>query len=119
MCLQGYIPGISFAHSLVSHTHMQEVDAYLTAVDNMPADLKNAKVSWGDFKSFALLRQSVHRLAVALDFFFSTEGKICKHDFQHAVTKILGQSLPRVLVHLRQASRALPWPSSGQVSLCA
>ena len=84
---------------------MQEVDAYLTAVDSMPADLKNARVSWGDFKSFALLRQSVHRLAVALDFFFSTEGKICKHDFQHAVSKILGQGLPSILVHLCQASR--------------
>lgn len=56
------------------------------------------QVSWEDFKTFAVLRQSVHRLAVALEFFFSTEGRICKEDFERAVIKILGHPLPGVLV---------------------
>ena len=56
------------------------------------------QVSWEDFQVFALLRQSVHRLAVALDFFISTEGRICKDDFQRAVTKIQGSPLPGILV---------------------
>lgn len=56
------------------------------------------QVSWEDFQAFALLRQSVHRLAVALDFFISTEGCICKDDFQRAVTKIQGSPLPGILV---------------------
>ena len=40
----------------------------------------------------------MHRLAVALDFFISTEGRICKDDFQRAVTKIQGSPLPGILV---------------------
>lgn len=56
------------------------------------------QVSWEDFRGFALLRQSAHRLAVALDFFFSTEGKIGREDFERAVVKVLGHGLPAVLV---------------------
>ena len=65
------------------------------------------QVSLEDFESFALMRQSVHRLAMALDFFFSTEGKICKEDFERAVAKVLGHGLPTTLVShcSRQAGR--------------
>ena len=42
--LQGNIPGVSFAHSLASHTHAQTVDAYLDIIDQMPESLKSAKV---------------------------------------------------------------------------
>ena len=42
--LQGYMSGASFAHSLVSHIHMQDIDQYLTTIDNMPETLKNIKV---------------------------------------------------------------------------
>ena len=56
------------------------------------------QVSWEDFRGFALLRQSAHRLAVALDFFFSTEGKIGREDFERAVEKVLGHGLPTILV---------------------
>ena len=41
--MQGYISGASFAHSLVSHTHMQDIDRYLTTIDNMPEAVKNLK----------------------------------------------------------------------------
>ncbi len=44
VCLQGCISGASFAHSLVSHTHMNDIDHYLTAIDSLPEALKSAKV---------------------------------------------------------------------------
>ena len=45
MSVQGYIPGVSFAHSLVSHSKMQSVDDYLTRIDGLPAALKACKVT--------------------------------------------------------------------------
>lgn len=61
-------------------------------------EILSMQVSWENFQNFALLRQSAHRLAVALDFFFSTEGKIGREDFERAVVKVLGHSLPALLV---------------------
>lgn len=55
-------------------------------------------MTWKDFQQFAQLRQSVHKLAVALDFFYSTEGKIGRADFQRAVMKILGRRLAEEMV---------------------
>ena len=35
---------------------------------------------------------------MALDFFFSTEGKIGREDFERAVVKVLGHDMPALLV---------------------
>jgi hypothetical protein len=55
-------------------------------------------VTWEEFKQFAQLRRSVHKLAVALDFFRTTVGSIGRADFQRAIVKILGTPLPDHLV---------------------
>ncbi|BDA50970.1 Calcium uptake protein 1, mitochondrial [Coccomyxa sp. Obi] len=97
---QGYIPGISFAHSLVSHCRMQTIDQFLTRIDRMPDAVKTLKVTWKEFQQFAQLRQNVHKLAVALDFFYSTCARIGRADFQRAVAKILGQPLAEDMVDI-------------------
>ncbi len=58
--LQGYIPGASFAHSLVSHTKLQAVDEYLKRIDRMPDTLKTCKVMCR-FMRFTWLRLCVQR----------------------------------------------------------
>lgn len=60
------------------------------------------QVTWEDFKQFAQLRRCVHKLAVALDFFYTTDGRIGRRDFQRAVVKIMGKPLPEHLVSPRQ-----------------
>ena len=72
------------------------------------------QVSWEDFQAFAQLRQSIHRLAVALDFFFSTEGKVGKEDFAHAVAKILGRGLPTLLVSALHAAGGMQRGADGE-----
>ncbi|EIE18603.1 hypothetical protein COCSUDRAFT_20509, partial [Coccomyxa subellipsoidea C-169] len=95
---QGYISGTSFAHSLVSHCNMRNVDHFLSRIDNLPDKIKALKVTWAEFQQFAQLRQNVHKLAVALDFFYSTTDRIGRADFQRAVAKILGDTLAEDLV---------------------
>lgn len=60
---------------------------------------------------FAQLRRCVHKLAVALDFFYTTEGRIGRADFQRAVIKIIGQPLPDHLVPLSATSAVNVWQS--------
>jgi len=64
------------------------------------------QVTWKDFQQFAQLRQSVHKLAVALDFFYSTEGNIGRADFQRAVVKILGRPLAEGVVSAMHSAHA-------------
>ena len=81
--LQGHIPGVSFAHSLASHTHARDVDAYLDIIDEMPESLKSAKVRLESRAPLSIL-QSVAaqpglknvctRKAIQPKYFMSTAG---------------------------------------------
>ena len=73
------------------------------------------QVTWAEFQQFARLRQNVHKLAVALDFYYSTTDRIGRADFQRAVAKILGETLAEDLVshgfsNSLLASHILAWP---------
>ena len=56
------------------------------------------QVSAEDFQQLARLRQVLHKLEVALDFFNSITNSITKADFQRAVTVVMGQSLAEHVV---------------------
>lgn len=64
-------------------------------------------MTWKEFQQFAQLRQNVHKLAVALDFFYSTCARIGRADFQRAVAKILGQPLAEDMVSLSALTNRL------------
>ena len=56
------------------------------------------QVSAGDFQQLAALRQALHKLGAALDFYQAITSSISKADFQRAVTVVMGQPLAEHVV---------------------
>ena len=52
------------------------------------------------FENFAHLRQDVHKLAVALEFYHNTVGHLREEDFQRAAKKITGKDIGKEIVAL-------------------
>eukprot|EP00878_Enallax_costatus_P024166 GHUV01025765.1.p1 GENE.GHUV01025765.1~~GHUV01025765.1.p1 ORF type:complete len:470 (+),score=125.94 GHUV01025765.1:256-1665(+) len=95
---QGYICGADFAHSLVTAADAREVEKYLDLVDEMPAELANAQISFKDFSSMAHLRQHLYMLSFALDFCYQIQRPVPRMEFVKIVKKSLNMKIsPTVL----------------------
>ncbi len=68
------------------------------------------QVSARDFQQLAALRQALHKLGAALDFYTSITSSIGRADFQRAVAVVMGQPLAEHVVR-RRLLRLLDTPS--------
>ncbi|KAK9813177.1 hypothetical protein WJX72_010159 [[Myrmecia] bisecta] len=97
---KGFITGKDFARSLVANVGLSSIDEYMARAESLEPELAAAKVSLEDFMNFALLRQELHALAVALEFRQNTVGKFDKDDFKRAVRKITGTVIREPVVDI-------------------
>ena len=57
-----------------------------------------AQVDYEQFAALLRLRQGIHKLAVALDFFQNTMGALNRDDFRRAARKVAGKDIAQHVV---------------------
>lgn len=88
--LQKTISAKDFALSIVASADLSHVDKLLNRVDevNNEAHLKDIRVTFEEFKSFAELRKKLRPLSLALFSYGEVNGLLTREDFQRAASKV-------------------------------
>ncbi|KAH1203612.1 Calcium uptake protein, mitochondrial [Glycine soja] len=100
-----------FALSMVASADMSHLGRLLERVDGLNDDprLKDARITFEDFKNFAELRKKLLPFSLALFSFGEVNGLLTRDDFQRAASHVCGISLSDTVVeivfHLFDANR--------------
>jgi hypothetical protein len=98
---RGFITGRDFALSLICAARLKHVDAYLAAVDAMPAALAETRVSADEYAAFRAVWRRLRRLETAIDFArASAGGGVSAEGFRRVAARVLGADIPPAMVEV-------------------
>ncbi|KAK7383486.1 hypothetical protein VNO78_29165 [Psophocarpus tetragonolobus] len=99
---QQTISAKDFALSMVASADMSHLGKLLERVDRLNDDpcLKDARITFEDFKSFAELRKKLVPFSLALFSFGEVNGLLTRDDFQRAASHVCGVSLSDNVVNI-------------------
>ncbi|KAK8926230.1 hypothetical protein KSP39_PZI018249 [Platanthera zijinensis] len=92
---EGKISATDFALSMVASANINHINKFLDRVDVLGNDphLKDIRISFEEFKAFAVLRKYLHLLSFAIFSFGEANGFLAKEDFMRASSQVCGISL--------------------------
>ncbi|XP_020270451.1 calcium uptake protein, mitochondrial-like [Asparagus officinalis] len=108
---RGTISAKDFALSMVASADINHINKLLERVDELDdhPDLRNARVTLEEFKTFAELRKSLRPLTLAIFTYGKVNGSLTKQDFQRAASHVCGISVTDnvvdVIFHVFDANR--------------
>ncbi|XP_077222279.1 calcium uptake protein, mitochondrial-like [Tasmannia lanceolata] len=93
--LQGTISAKDFALSMVASADLNHINKFLDRVDviNNDPHLRDIRVTFEEFKTFAELRKRLRPLALAIFSYGKVNGFLTKKDFQRAASHVCGISI--------------------------
>ncbi|ESW33183.1 hypothetical protein PHAVU_001G049500 [Phaseolus vulgaris] len=99
---QETISAKDFALSMVASADISHLSKLLKRVDVLNDDpcLKDARITFEDFKSFAELRKKLVPFSMAIFSFGEVNGLLTRDDFQRAASQVCGISLPDNVVDI-------------------
>ncbi|KAE8669061.1 putative Senescence-related protein 1 [Hibiscus syriacus] len=109
--LHGTISAKDFALSLVAAADMSDISKLLDRVDEISneSSLKDVRISFEEFKSFAHLRKKLRSFSLAIFSYGKVSGVLTKTDFQRAASQVCEVSLTdnvvNIIFHLFDSDR--------------
>lgn len=99
---EGRISATDFALSMVASADINHINKFLDRVDVLGDDphLKDLRISFEEFKAFAVLRKYLHLLSFAVFSFGEANGFLAKKDFLRASSQVCGVSLSDSVVDI-------------------
>ncbi|GAV60557.1 efhand domain-containing protein/EF_hand_3 domain-containing protein/EF_hand_6 domain-containing protein [Cephalotus follicularis] len=99
---RGTISAKDFALSIVASADMSNLDRLLHRVDELmnAPHLRDARITFEEFKNFAELRRKLQPFSLALFSFGEVNGLLGKEDFQRAASRVCGVSLTDNVVEI-------------------
>lgn len=92
---EGSISAKDFVLSMVASADMGYIDKFLDEVDELNNDpsLRDRRVSYEEFKNFAMLRKRLEHFSMALFSYGKVNGLLSKKDFKRAAHQVYTYSL--------------------------
>ncbi|PKA48865.1 hypothetical protein AXF42_Ash016381 [Apostasia shenzhenica] len=92
---EGTICAMDFALSLVASADLNHIDKFLDRVDELGKNLylKDLRITFEEFMSFADLRKRLHQLSFAIFSYGKVNGLLTKEDFKRAALHVCGVNL--------------------------
>lgn len=93
---QGTISAKDFVLSMVASADMRYINKFLDQVDelNNEPSLRDLRVTFEEFKNFALLRKRLEPFSMALFSYGKVNGLLSKQDFKRAADQVYLQLFP-------------------------
>lgn len=87
---RGDISATDFALSMVASAEMSHLSGLLNRVDELKNEpqLKDLRVTFDEFKSFAALRKKLQPFSLALFSYGKVNGSLSREDFQRAASHV-------------------------------
>ncbi|KAG9151386.1 hypothetical protein Leryth_024443 [Lithospermum erythrorhizon] len=99
---QGTISAADFALSMVASADISHISRFLDRIDELVKEpqLKDLRITFEEFKTFAELRKSLEPFSVAIFSYGKVNGLLTKQDLQRAAKQVCGISITDNIVDM-------------------